>query len=197
MDSTLFSNIWPAFDTTETLQDFQLPAANVDFYQTIPAYSSAYLPPAGSAASLSLSAAPSEISIATASTSLTEQTKPIPACSACRTRRVKCVRQSQNEDEECVACRKKGIRCLPAPKAPGKRKYANRSGHRIEAAKAQCGLSRGESSVSPTAVLLSPHSAASQLASTMLSASFCSSLVDEYCRCSSIMQPCVNVRSDV
>lgn len=138
----------------------------------------------------------SQASLFFASSSANAATQPTTngtaACAGCRMRRVKCVRPASNEEDACAACQKKGIRCLPvAPKPKGKRKYGDRAGDRIQAARAQCGSIREGSPRSS----LSPASLASRLDDTQTQATLCASLVDDYYRCAYVIQPCVNVRA--
>jgi len=206
MDSS-YAFGWPGFGDSDSQTDF-----GFNFAQS--AAQPAVFPGASSVAPHMLQAYPSQThtSLASFSTtvtpgpsrdalsfapsSATAVTQPMTngtaACAGCRMRRVKCVRPTSNEEDACAACQKKGIRCLPAaPKPKGKRKYGDRAGDRIEAARAQCGSIREGSPRSS----LSPGSVASRLDDLQTQATFCAALVDDYYRCAYIIQPCVNVRA--
>jgi len=116
------------------------------------------------------------------------------SCSACRFRKVRCVRTDIPGDP-CVSCAKKAINCVSVPNDgvlnTTKRQYKDRSGQRIEKAKAILGEASASSeelkssdassshSGSPsTSVILSPSSVASQMDQVQISAAFCSTLVE-------------------
>ena len=178
MDST-YSYGWPDSCFANMQTDYSIPP--LDFppaaYQEDTSVATHFLQAGSSSAPMTVPAAPNAT---------------LPACAGCRMRRVKCVRVTQNEEDSCAACQKKGIRCLPvAPKPKGKRKYVERAGDRIQAARAQCGSARSQRSASP----LSQASTASRLDEVQMDAAFCSAMVDDYYRCAFVMQPCINVSS--